>query len=235
MTVGFEMDHYMVREEELQLEVCVTLLGALERSVDLSLFSSDGTAQSPNDYAQLMAMVFEPADEQRKCVNISINDDVRVESSETFTLHLSSTDSAVTIDHSYTTIEIIDNDQVMLSLDQISYTVLEDAGEVLVSILLTGRLERDIEVLLNSTDGSASSPDDYSSLSEILTLTAGSTTGSNVSLAFGISDDQLVEDRESFTVGAFSMDPSVNFQSGRQSATVYIVDNDSKLATQFLL
>ena len=43
MTVGFEMDHYMVREEELQLEVCVTLLGALERSVDLSLFSSDGT------------------------------------------------------------------------------------------------------------------------------------------------------------------------------------------------
>ena len=85
-----------------------------------------------------------------------------VESEESFHLTLSSSDSSVEATDS-AIVNILDNDQVQLAIELPSYTVLESAGTVEVSVLIfEGELQRDVSIMLNTQDGSATGRNCYS-------------------------------------------------------------------------
>ena len=102
-----------------------------------------------------MAVVISPSDGSRKCVNLTISDDMFVESAESFQLTLSSGDSSVLATDS-ALVSILDNDQLTLAIELPSYTVLESAGTVEIRVVIFGgELQRDVSIMLSTQDGSA--------------------------------------------------------------------------------
>ena len=230
MTAGFEVSEYSLHEGLSSLEVCILLEGGqLDRPVNISLSSNDRTAVAQADYARLYAAGFVPSDGNTKCVDVTIRDDAVVERDETFTLALTSNDTAVDIVSHSATVVIIDNDQAVVRFVHNSYTALEGVGQIEVGIqLLDGQsLDREIVVHVESSDESAlSMNNDYAGFRRALTFPPGSLPGTVLPLEIVILDDNLVEDLEYFSLHMETTDHAVQFQTGKQNSTVYIKDDD---------
>lgn len=230
VSAGFEVSKYSMHEGMSSLEVCILLEGGqLDRSVNVALSSNDETALAQLDYAGLYMARFEPNGGNTRCVEVTIRDDTVVERNETFTLTLSSNDTAVHLASPSATVVIIDNDQVVVGFMHNSYTTLEGIGPLTVGVqLLDGQsLEREIVVYVESSDQSALSMDgDYIGFRRALTFPQGSSSGTILSLEIAILDDNLVEDLEYFTLHMGTTDHAVQFQTGKQNSAVYIKDDD---------
>lgn len=224
------MTRYFLHEGIQHLALCLILQGGkLDRRVEFNLSTSSGTAQPVIDYSDVLITDFLPTDSNKKCVNISITDDNFVEANESFTLSLTTMESAVSLSPSVATVTIIDNDKATLAMTRSHITVHESTREVDVFVELFGALEREVAILLESMDGTASFlHGDYSPFSEMLTFPQGSRTGSTVSFSVTIEDDRIVEELQYFTIHATSMDEVVKFEPQRENTTVYIEDNDGK-------
>lgn len=228
VSIGFEHSQFTINEDASNLELCLRLHGGeLDRHVNLSV-NTAGRAQPSVDYSALQDITFYPDDKSRKCLDISITDDHIVEEDESFTLTLTSLDSAISLSPDTVTVLISDNDKVVLAIQQPSYTVQESAEELQLSIeIVDGILDRSVSLAVESRDGNASArTGDYTSLSETLIYTSGSSSGSILTLMVEVGDDQLVEGLESFTIHATAVDTSVELESGRETTTIFIVDND---------
>lgn len=225
------MTSYSLREGVSHLAVCLRLQGGkLDRPVDLTLSTRDGTAQANADYnSNLVVTDFLPADNNQKCVDIAVTDDKLVEVNETFVLVLTTVESAISLSPDTAMITIIDNDRVTMALKQSHIIVQESIGELKVFVELTGALQREVTILLESMDGSASSSlGDFTAFSEMLTFPPNSVTGSTITFTIKVEDDHLVEGIQYFTFHATSMDKAVQFEPQRDNATVFIEDNDGR-------
>ena len=238
VNIGFEQTLYSVQEDAAQLKVCVVIEGAtLARSVELTISSSNGTAQAPQDYAETFYSIsYLQSDGERKCINITIVDDDIIENTETFSLRLASVDVAVSVISDELTVTILDDDQVTLALRETNYTVNESAGQLQVMVELKGNLERSISFSLNSNDGTASAlGGDYTTISDTLSFPSGSKTGSIISFTVDIHDDLLVEGQESFSIQASSADEAVVFEIGKEIVFIAIEDDDCKWSLQICM
>lgn len=214
------------------LEVCLVLQDGRElaRFVNLAISSRDGTAQASEDYLSLeLHTSFGPIDGHRKCLQLTVLDDWRLESNEILTLTLSSPDPSIFLVFDQTVIRIFDDDQVAVSLQQSYYAVEETAGQVNLIVELLGDIERDVSVMLESRDGTATASNgDYLHLLEVITFHHGSSSGSTQSATVYIQDDLLAEQLEFFTVHISSLDAGVQIQHGRD-VFVYIISDDGML------
>lgn len=214
------------------MEVCVSRQGGmLSRPLNLTITSSNGTASELTDYSKLLLTVpFSESDGDRLCINITIIDDLLLENDEIFTLLLTSTDSAVSVKLNMATVTILDDDVVTLALQPVQLTVAESSQQVQIMVVLRGSLEREVSLMLDSDDGTASSLNkDYKIVSDKLTFPPSSATSSALTVNVTIIDDLLVEGMEYFTLCAVSMDAAAHFIPGRNSTTIHIKDDDSKL------
>ena len=93
--------------------VCAAITqGQLTGLAGVQLTTMDGTATalSGSDYTGVTEVLIFSSSDVRQCVNIAIASDNLVESSETFTVKLSSTSDAITFGVSMGTVTIIDDD-----------------------------------------------------------------------------------------------------------------------------
>lgn len=230
IVIGFEMPQYFLPEGASHLTVCLRLQGGrLDRAANITLSTRAGTALANADYsADAITVDFLPAD-NLTCVDIVITDDKVVEKNESFALFLSTTEPAITLSPNVTTVTIIDDDKITLALSQSHVTVQESDRDLEIVVELFGDLQREVIVLLESMDGTASFlHGDYAGFSELLTFRPGSRTGSVVSYTATLEDDHAVEDLEYFVVHATSLDEQVQFEPHRENITVYIEDNDGR-------
>lgn len=117
MTIGFNTTEYFADEAAGNVSLTIRILaGQLARTLSVDFFTKDGSATStdPVDFNSVSQAVpntlqFFPTDLFREVTVTIINDDLR-ENAERFTGFLSSTDAAVILDPSITTVEIQDND-----------------------------------------------------------------------------------------------------------------------------
>ncbi len=233
VVIGFEMPQYFLPEGASYLTVCLRLQGGiLDRAVNVTLSTRAGTALANADYStDVVTIDFLPADTNVNltCVDIVITDDKVVERNESFALFLSTTEPTITLSPNMTTVTILDNDKITLALSQSLVTVQESARDLEILVELFGDLQREVVVLLESMDGTASFlRGDYASFSELLTFRPGSRTGSVVSYTATLEDDHAVEDLEYFVVHATSLDEQVQFEPHRENITIYIEDNDGR-------
>lgn len=227
-TIGFEHTQYVADEGIPTLQLCLRVLSSeLERPVNLSV-STAGDAQVSIDYTIPRNTTIYPDDNGRKCLDVSIIDDLIVEDSEMIVLTLTSLDSAIFLHPDSVTVVINDNDRILVAMQQPSYTVSEGDGELHVAIeIVDGTLDKSVFVLVQSRDGSATAhTGDYTSLSDTLIFPPGSTVGSMQHLMVEVGDDLVVEGMESFTVYVTSTDSSLAIRAGNEDATIFIVDND---------
>jgi uncharacterized protein affecting Mg2+/Co2+ transport len=101
-------------------------------------------------------------------------------------------------------------------------TVNEDTGNATVQVCIGSTALDPVTVTLNTSDGTAISPQDYTAQSNILvTIPVGETC---TSVVIPITDDTTFESQELFNVTLTN--PSVNATISDGASTVTIVDND---------
>lgn len=207
-----------------------TLTLAIDRSGDLSgnasvdVVSIDGTAVGGADFGTVnISPITFNASETQKVVNIQISADTQLEGNEIFTVALTNAtgESSVGFPGS-TQVQILDDDSEF-SFSFPSFTTLESAGKVTLSIRRLGVTSSLANVQLSTVSGTAVSPDDFVGLSgQLLTFGVGQ-TGTNVDLI--INQDTAIESQESFQV--VLSNPQGQAAIGSPStAPVNIVDDD---------
>ena len=184
--------------------------------------TSDGTATSPEDYtSKSETLTIAP---QASSVTITVpteKDDID-ESDETFTVALSSPVNAMVSDGQGTGIGTI-TDVVSvptlptLSIDDV--TVAEGTGAVF-TVTLSKPSSQEITFMYATSDGTATSPEDYTSKSETLTIAP---QASSVTITVPTAKDDIDESDETFTV-ALSSPVNAMVSDGQGTGTGTITD-----------
>src|SRR5690606_37724770 len=197
----------------------VSLSGASATDVTVTLDTADGTATSPADYtAQSGLLVTVPARSRTDAWTVSTEDDAWYEGVETITATLTNPVGA-SLGTATGTGPIVDDETPLTKIvgpargtatgtgsfvdDESPWTVLIDissgaaATEVLSLVLHDALPMTDVTVTLDTADGTATSPADYTAQSGLLvTVPAGSTS---VPVAVPTVGDALYEGDETFT------------------------------------
>ncbi|PIB29819.1 Calx-beta domain-containing protein [Maribacter sp. 4G9] len=203
-------------------------------TVDFAI--TDGSATSPEDYtATMTGSVTFPvgtANGDTQVVTVNIVDDMVIENAEDLNITLSNISIPV--------INMLDGDGIGTITDNdgngplegisvSDFTVDESVGTVDFVISYTGNTVQDaFNVNFTVTDGSATSPDDYTStMTGTVTFPAGTANGDTQVVTISIVDDMLAETTEDLNI-ALAFDPlppmGINMLDGNGIGT--ITDND---------
>ena len=175
VTLGFQQTSYTVRESASSLQVCVEMIGG-EAAIPVQVTlmtgppgNAEGNVLALQMYAATytfhftgvvdfislsdVSLVFTGANGV-ECVDIFVLDDETVEVNETFSVLLTSSNSAVDIGQNSATVAIIDDDTSTVGWSSLSYTVVEDSGSAIVCAeIINGEIARPITVLYTTMDG----------------------------------------------------------------------------------
>ena len=135
----------------------------------------------------------------------------------------------------YDDMDATDGDQacfdVVCALSDITIadiTVNEGVGNATVQVCIPAATTAPVTVTLNTSNGTATTPQDYTALSNVLvTIPAGQTC---TSVTIPITDDTINETGESFNITLTN--PSANAAISDGSSTVSIIDNDAACNAQ---
>ena len=198
----------------------VTLSAASEQDVTFDWTSNDGTATGGSDYTTASATgITIAAGATSATVNVNTTDDTIDEDSEVFTVSLSNVSNATISDGSGEA-TLGDNDTApSLAINDVAIT---EGGNLSFTATLSAASEKDVTFDWSTTDGTATSPADYSGASGSgVTISAGSLTTAVVVTTL---DDSIDENPETITVNLAN--PS-NATISDGSGTGTINDNDS--------
>ena len=171
----------------------------------------------------------------RVIVTVTAVDDPAAELVEVFMLSLMSESSLVMIgDPGSITVTIPVNDQPVIPPDPEpdpveigfsleAYQVNESAGSVMLTVeVISGTLTEDVMLTYMTSDGTATTGEDYMSMFGILTLSPGDT---EETIMVSIVNDDLFENEETFMVHLFLSGTSAGITLDPAIATVTIIDN----------
>jgi len=120
------------------------------------------------------------------------------------------------------TVYIVDGDEALptIQFSPKTYSASENVGTTTVEVSLSKASAMPIRVLVQSTDGTATAPEDYRAVNEIVKFEKGATTAS---FTVTIMDGKLIEPNEEFTLKLSQ--PSKGAVIGTDdTATVKIID-----------
>ena len=103
----------MAEESIGSLEVCVVLCGELEREVQVDLFTVNESGADfavPNEDYQALSTVLTFEGKGTVCCNISLVQDLTFESNESFSVSISSNDTAFISETSEVQVVVMDSD-----------------------------------------------------------------------------------------------------------------------------
>jgi urease beta subunit len=185
--------------------------------------TSDGSATEPGDYELASGtLTFSPG-QTSKTVNVLVNGDAAIETSETFTVALANPASATISGTGLGTGTITDDDAPTVSIG--NATVTEgNSGTVnaVFAITLSAVSASTVTVDYSTFDGSAAEPGDYVATSGALTFTPGQTAKQIVVVVKG---ETLNEVNETFTVALAN--PANATISGAGVGTGTITNDDA--------
>ena len=229
-------------------------------SFDASIDTSDGSATESEDYRRLNTTArFNQRDFSLETVNgqqryqavkeltLRITDDTEDEDNEDLDVTLAYSNAAPHLQGGAdtATITITDNDHVpvVLGWEQTALTADEVTGSItLTAVAITTKdkmpeIGFSFDFTVNTSDGSARQPGDYTALSQTATFGESDFSFQNVNgqsryraereFIVSITNDATVEQPERFTVGLGYSDRQPHLIQGDLTATVTIVDDIS--------
>ncbi|XP_064387545.1 latrophilin-like protein 1 isoform X4 [Halichondria panicea] len=180
--------------------------------------------------AGLPGQVTFPADQTSVRVSFNItNDEISVENLESYLATLSLTAGTIAAGVSLgaltqATVQIMDDDDVSVSVGQTTYNVQESDGSVTLSYVLNREAVRDVSFDVINVDGTAIGGGvDYSSAGYSLTIPARET---NVSRSISITMDGIAGEENETFINRVSTINTANVGAGASDATVTIEDSD---------
>ncbi|QDV51351.1 Calx-beta domain protein [Gimesia fumaroli] len=204
----------------------LTLDQTVQNGVSVDWSTADGTATAGSDYtADSGTLNFTGTVGETQTITVTLNDDMVVESDETFLVNLSSLTAAgdVTLTQSQATATMTDNDSATLSIDNLS--VDEDAGTATLTVSLDQAVQGGVYVDWSTADGTAVAGSDYTAGSGTLNFTG--TMGEIQTITVTLTDDSIVELNETILVNLENLVANGNVTLVQNQATLTITDEDS--------
>jgi hypothetical protein len=222
---------YSVAEDSGQAIITVTRTGSNEGAVSIDYATTDGSATSPDDYAQSTGTLYwNDGDNADKTFTVSITDDTIYEGNETFNLTLSNATGGATLgDPATAVVTITDNDTTekhgILQFSKVQFTVREDVHTA-QAILIVKRVDGSDGIVLvefATSDDTAKAGSDYAYTKGGLRWEDGDDDDKTFTVHI-INDDEP-ENNETFIVSLAN--PRGGAEIGEpDTATVTIIDDD---------
>jgi hypothetical protein len=229
-TVQLTASAASVAENAGTVTITATRTGGSDGAVSVTLDTADGSALAPGDYTAVAGSVLSWADGDSapKSLDVTIVNDALDEPDETFTATLSKpTGGAVLGTPASETITIQDDDVPAPGTIQLTFStanVAENAGTVTVTATRTGGSNGAVSVTLDTANGTALAPGDYTAVAgAILSWADGDTAPKSINIT--IVNDSLDEPDETFTATISNATGGATL-GGTVTATITIQDDD---------
>lgn len=193
-----------------------------------------GTADSSTDYTidNSSTVVFEPGQILDSIMVTPLADGVDEPGSDTLVLELRTDGSSSVLDQMR--IVITDSDAATeVYFSQLSSSISENdaTGTKTVTIQLSTVSSQDITIQYQTTDGTATSPDDYPAVSSTVKIAAGE---ENATIQIPIVNDNLYETSETFSVSlSLPSQSPATLRSSASAHTITITNDDSEPVLSF--
>ena len=190
---------YSVDEGAAVFTITVNRVGGLTGAATVDFATANGTAIQPADYSSASGTLTFAEGETSQTLDLFVEDDTIVELDETFTFTLSNPTGGSTLGaNPVSTITIQDNDGAgLVSLDQSTYSILEGAGTLSVTVNRFGGTGEPFTVNYATTAGTATAGTDYTAASGTLSFAQDETFKT---IEIPIISDALSESAETLTL-----------------------------------
>lgn len=219
----FTSSSYSVDENGGSLTISVSRVGGDLGAISVDYGTTNISATSGVDFG-LTSGTLNWADGETadKSFVIPINDDNVLEGDETFTVNLSSPTSGASLGAiPNASVTIVDQEAGTLAFNSGTYVVDENGVSLLVTVTRSSGSDGAVAVNYASSDGTASSPADYTAVSGTLNWSDGDTADKSFSIP--VFTDALVEGNETFSLSLST--PTGGSSLGAQ-ATATVTIND---------
>ena len=207
------------------IQVPVFRMNGSEGEVSVS-YDISGSATLGEDFVVSGTLAWADGETGRKDIEVDYLEDVVFEGTESFTIELTAPTGGATISSSSSLrrqVMIISDNDAGFTLSPSAISVNESGGTLQIMVGKYDASNRAASVDYSAANGTAVAGSDYSAASGRLTWAAGDASVKTIEIA--ITDDQVDENSESFTVslsnptGGLALAPN-------STASVTIVDND---------
>ena len=196
--------------------------GALGTTATVVYETSGGSAIAGTDYTAATGTLTFNAGESSKVVSVATTDDGNAELNETFNFGIRNA-SVGTVNGGSVTASILDDDNILWSINGPTGETTESAGTVTFTVSRTGNINTAATATYASAAVTATAGSDFSNAVGTLSFAAGQTSQS---ITVTISDDAVAEGVETFRMNLGQVSAGT-ISTG--TATVSIVDNDQAL------
>jgi len=223
-TISVDAATYSIAENGGSVTITVNRTGGSEQAVSVDYATSNDVATSGNDYTAVSGTLsWADGENTPQTVVVAIDDDIVYEDDETFNFTLSNFVNA-TVGTSTSVVTITENEipnYGTLGFSATTYSVQEDGVTATITVDRTGASDGTVSIDYSSADLTATSGDDYTSVSGTLNWLNGESTSKTINIT--ISDDAIVEVPETVNL---TLSNNVNAALGVASSVLTINDND---------
>ena len=228
-TIQFSASTYTVAEDAGTVALAVQRTDDLNTIASVEYACADGTATNGLKYAAVSGTLAFGAGETNKDIVVPILNEGFVEGTQTFTVSLSNpTGGAILGVRATATVQIKDND-TGLQFEFASYSVAEDAGFVLLTVLRGDDGDFPVSVDYATADWFAKSGLDYTGVTNTLSFAAGEKVKQ---FTVPILNDSLKEANKTFRL-TLSNPTGGGVLGAQKMVMVTIVDNDPGVQFEF--
>lgn len=200
----------------------VTLTPVSAQTVTVDYFTANGSATEPSDYTSENGTLTFPPGVTTRTISVPINGDTNAEGTENFFVNLTNPFNAILSDaQGLGTINDNEPAPATFKFSAASFAGIEACSAILVPVTRTGNTSTAMTVKYQTTDGSASSHNDYTYAAGTLTFAPGETSKT---IPILISEDSIVEGAETLTLSLSSPNGGAALGSPA-TATVVIIDD----------
>jgi len=222
----FANTQFFVNENDLFALVTIVRTNGTTGDVTVDFISSGGTAQAGVDFvAETNTYLFTNGQVSLDVV-VSILNDAVVEPDETINLRLANPTGGASLALPSLAALIIKDDESFLNFGAAAYSVNEDAGAAVITVVRTGGSGTSVSVNYATSDGTALGGSDYTPVSGILNFGVGETV-KNISVP--ITDNSVTNLSKTVNLRLFGPVGSA-VVGGLSNAVLTIVDNDSQVS-----
>ena len=215
-------------EDDGTVTVTASLNNGVQGGFTVNASTTDGTATTTDsDYTAISGKVltFAGTAGETQAFDITLGVDTKLEANETLTVAMS-TLAATTLGVDITdqaTVTITNDDNASLTIADVSGN--EDDGAITVTAVLDNPVAGGFSVNYASADGTATSSDDYTSVSG--TLTFAGTLGESQEFTIVPTADLIDEGDETISISLASLSGTMLPVSISDEATITILDDDN--------
>ena len=222
---SFSIDDVSINEDGVSATITVSLNIAVDTTISVDYATADQTATSADDYTTTYGtLTFDP-EVISQIITVQIADNNIVELDETFHINLTNLQANgadVIIGDNQSTVTILNNDQAIISIDDVSED--EDNGTVTITVSLDQPVASTITVDFTTADLSAVGSVDYTPATDTLTFDPEVLTQT---ITVPLIDNNLVEGDRTFRVNLTNLQNNgFDVVIGTDQAIVTILDDD---------